>query len=540
MNQQTREKMKKIEQLKSYVAHHQIAVIFVTMWLLFFLVYAFYATQKMHFSQDAARDYILTQRNISQQNWLVGYGPKASVANFYLPPLYYQIHLILTLIFPKFYTVMAWFVIVLAAMVPGLLWLLLKDRGPSWLGIGLSAGYGLYYLVLVFSTQAWNPNSIPFLTMLFLLSWWKLILPDGKKGWIIVAWIALISAVSFHYQAVVLIPFSLILSCYAWIKRPQIRIWLIAAPLLACFLLLPMLLAELQSDFTNTRHIIDFFLGEHTYIYDRVSKPAYVFSYFPSFIDRLVLGQETPFLIYGRSVFFFGALALGLGSWKNKFERKWLLFISTYILTILVSLRMFKGDKLDYYLMTLFPMTPLLLGAIFLFLSSKRTMLLVVSFFILVLMPITVSGFQHGVGTSVNSYLQLKDEMSYLQAQVPEGKIALIFHDYTYANLYYFGITQLTNLQIDPSSTVIVDVCKKKDTWCKWTYRTTSDYRWTIPSDFYRYLEKIHARPDYTIRSSQEFANTEIVIGTLESSPTQLSNPLNTNTIQTGSDYLIQ
>lgn len=484
-------------------------MILVTLWLTFFLVYAYFATFYGHLSQDVARDFIIVKQHIMSQEWLVHYGPKASVGNFYLPPLYYQIHLILSLLFPSWYTVMTWFVVFFASLSPALLWLVLKDRLPKLIAIAVAVGYGLYWQVIVFSKDAWNPNLIPFFTLVFISSWWKATQSSSSHHWLFGAWLSLFAAVSFHYQAAVLIPFALIMTGYGLLKQPMKRTWLIATPLISSLIFIPLLMGEIQTNFSNTSAILAFFSSEHSLYFDRVSKISYLTTYLPSFVERLMLGIETPFYIFGRVVFFGGFISTLILIMSGR-NRSWNAFVLVFLTSILFSLRLFKGDKLDFYLMTLFSM-PALLVASLLAVYRRKSVILVASS-LLILLPTSISGFQHGLRADFNGFEQLKVATAFISDNVPEKNIRLVFHDLNYANLYYFGITELTDLTLDQNATILVDICKIRDPWCVHGEKQSSSYHWPIDLDVYHYYQQLHQN-DYQLVARGEFDDTQIVIG---------------------------
>jgi hypothetical protein len=127
--------------------------------LLFRLNYGFYSNS---FGQDVARDLVLIENKITNKDFLVSYGPKASVGNFYLPPLYYQVHLILSLITFNNPFVMKFFVIIIESLTPILLALILrliKNKKYIWF---LTLAYAVAPIPTIFGSFAWNPNTIPF------------------------------------------------------------------------------------------------------------------------------------------------------------------------------------------------------------------------------------------------------------------------------------------------------------------------------------------------------------------------------------------
>ncbi len=94
--------------------------------LLFFsLIFRFvFSATHISFGQDIARDAWLIEQRINQKNLIVDYGPKASVGNFYLPPLYYQLHVLFSLVTNNNPLTMKWVITFVEALSPVLLFLI--------------------------------------------------------------------------------------------------------------------------------------------------------------------------------------------------------------------------------------------------------------------------------------------------------------------------------------------------------------------------------------------------------------------------------
>lgn len=223
----------------------------IIIWLFFVVLYSFFAYSSESFSQDTARDYILIKNYIANQDLIINYGPKTSVGNFALPPLYYQIHLILTLIFPTNYLIMTWFSIATNALAPVLLFILLKNVLRSNQALMISVCYGLFYTIIIYSSSAWNPNTLSTFFILMLVGFWHSIKTGKHKG-IIFGWLGVIISISFHYQSLAVIPFVIIINAYLWFKKSNLKKSLILTPLILSFIFFsPMLFAEFRSDFSN-------------------------------------------------------------------------------------------------------------------------------------------------------------------------------------------------------------------------------------------------------------------------------------------------
>ena len=131
-------------------------------------------------------------------------------------------------------------------------------------------------------------NSI--FSTLALYSWLRIIFSikqntNKKPTWEpIVGILSVAIAVHFHYQAVIIIPFALFISVYSFIKQKGTRKYWITGFSIAFLTLIPYLIGEIENNWKNTLSIINYFTGEHSRYYDRVSKPAYFLTFLPSFV----------------------------------------------------------------------------------------------------------------------------------------------------------------------------------------------------------------------------------------------------------------
>lgn len=510
---------------------HKTVLICLALFLSVLAIHSYLGFTRLTFLQDAARDILIATQHIETGNFMVQYGPKASVGNFYLPPMYYQLHVILTAIFPKQPLVMMLLILVVESATPILLFLLIKDLVTKNTAILIAFSYAVLYLVLTFSTQAWNPNMIPFLTTLTLLSWYKASVTSNSR-WVYAGALAPVAAFSLHFQAVVLFPL-VCFGLYSVLKnKGQSRKHIIFAVAASSIILIPYFYGEITHKWKNTNAIATFFSTEHSRYYDRVSKPKYVLTYLPSFFERVAVGHEFQWNWFGRSLFWFGSIALVWKARRNKLAR-WLLI---YILSVVISLRLFRGDKLDYYLLILFPAISILFASLVSLVRPKYQFLAS----LLMCLIVFRSGMSVSMGTSSNSLEALEDSIDFIKQYQKQGTVRLVFHDLNYVNLLMYGLSTYSSLDHDTSSTVLIDVCGIGDPWCEWRDVKKSQENMPIRSDLYRYLENVHGGNEYTQLDKKEFGKLyTLVVGRVASPSGEFSHPLISNEDRTGTDYLI-
>lgn len=430
--------------------------------LLFFsLIFRFvFSATHISFGQDVARDAWLIEQRINQGNLIVDYGPKASVGNFYLPPLYYQLHVFFSLLTNNDPLTMKWVITFVEALSPVLLFLILRQIFDSKLALLTGLLYIIAPIPLQYGTTAWNPNMIPFFSLLFLYSGIQIM--KYQKFWFVpIFCLACITAFQFHYQSAVLVLFFVFIALYSIQKftlRRIVSYWAVGL-LVIILTLLPYGIAEYRSQFKNTKAIIDYFSSEHSQYFERVSKPTYILTYFPKFFDRVMLSKETYHSIIGICLYFGGSLVLLIRYRKTKNIAN--LFILFYFFSIVLMLRVFKGDKLDYYLSTLYFIPFILLASV---LSITKSNVVTGSIFGLMFFSL---GIHLSQWYKYDDLASLKESVAYLQSTVPTQNVRFIFHDDDFVNSMYFGVNKFSTLTLDKNSSTIIDICNNRDV-CVW------------------------------------------------------------------------
>ncbi|MBD3250809.1 MAG: hypothetical protein GF381_04570 [Candidatus Pacebacteria bacterium] len=505
--------------------------------LAFLAVFSFrswYGLRFSSFGQDMARDLILTEQKIEQGQLLVGYGPKASVGNFYLAPFYYQLELILAYLTNNYVWTMKWVVIILESITPLIVFKILKLVVSKRASLILATLYALASLPTIFGTFAWNPNPIPFFTSLALWGWLDYLQTKQKWG-LILGPLSVAISIHLHYQAVVLTPFWLLVLGFLFFKeRRDLKYFLIGIGL-AGLTFLPYIYFELQNNWHNTNSILNYFQSEHSQYYERVSKPAYVLTFLPAFFERVIFGENSSYNWFGRLIFFVGSLSwlpvLLLEKKPKKTVWKWL---ALYFGLILLMLRLYKGDKIDYYLSTLYLFPFILLAAISR-LGNKLNSLQII-FSCLVLISFFWAGQTLAGKQPTHQLANLKEMMNRLENQLAahgQTQAAFLFHNDDYINTIAYGLTHFTNLEINQQSQYLVEVYGRSQLigWDQLPRcRFSRDYTYaSLVKDQTDYIQLYFDQADYY---------PQLLLGRLENPPKPVGYRLYQSDLDYGSDLI--
>lgn len=217
----------------------------------------------LDFGSDQVHDAVIVDGVISHgQPWPV-LGPDMSHSGsndknrrFHIGPMYYYFEIISAKVFGDQPDHLAYPDLLFSILAIPLFYYFLSRYFSNYLSLALTFLYTISYFSLKFSHSAWNPNSIPFFTLLFLLSLWKFLTEKRKVGWIwpLLLGIALgvgvqlhaITMVIFTVVTVIVLVYSLAKNWRLWSK------WLVVI-LIALILNSAQIVNELKTNFSNSR-----------------------------------------------------------------------------------------------------------------------------------------------------------------------------------------------------------------------------------------------------------------------------------------------
>lgn len=423
--------------------------------LLTLIVHSLYSSLFVIFHQDNARDVALSAQYIEQGQYIVGYGPKVSVWNFKLSPFYYQLHTIVSLMTGNQPLAMKWLTTILESFTPVLLYVLLKEVVTKNKATVLALLYAVSPFLIAFATTSWNPDMIPFFSTLSLVGW-LYYLRKNKSWGVVIAIVSVTITIHLHYQSVVLLLFPGFVFLWKLLRKElDIRPWLVGS-LIALVITAPYFAAEIKNNWENTRQIVTYFTSEHTRYYDSVSKPAYILSFIPSFLERIIIEENARWRL-GQVLFF---TSMPIFGWYAVTKRKVHFWFFLYFMTVVIMLRVYKGIKLDYYMSTLFIFPFFLLA--YLWRYSKYTIFIVALFF-----GLAVSNL---LGKQPRNDLRdLEVKIDYLKQAVGDQNVRIFFHNDDEINTYAYLLLQNPDIHIVTEGTAVLEVCDGQERrGCQW------------------------------------------------------------------------
>lgn len=352
----------------------QLKLYFKKYWRIFLILFAtslllrtFYLLTHVSFTQDQVRDVLLIRHYIVEKNFYIPLGPAAaSYSNFYVLPLYYYLQLIAQLILGNSFYAMSILTMLLESVTSILVFYLLTKVG---LKTKISFLGGLLYAftpgTITLAVSAWNPNLVPFFTIILLIGGLWYLLEDRIYG-LLIAILAMVFLINLHFQWFVILPFVIVIAGKALWQIKKTWKTLIFGILLSGLLLSPYIYFEVTNHWQNLRASLDFITGGPI-VFERISKPVYLSFFFPNYYNRLFFGEKIvyhwtwlyesytgpEFKLMVNSLCFWSIFVLN--SWLayrhwRRGDGKWLASTLAIFVIMAMFLRFYKGDKPDYFL----------------------------------------------------------------------------------------------------------------------------------------------------------------------------------------------
>lgn len=371
-------------------------------------------SEYLTFLGDEGRD-VLIVRGILHGD-LVFLGPRASAADFFTGPVYY--YMMAPFLFLSNYNPVGPAIMVALLSVATVY--LIYRFGKEWFNPTaalIAAGlYAISPLVIQYSRSSWNPNPMPFFTIVILYLLYKGI---QKPTILRFALIGVLYGIAFQLHYIELFV-GIIIGVYLFIgnflagkKDFLLKIIKQYASIFAGFIIgmSPFLAFEIKHGFPNIRTVLNFAIHGDPDAPDLTDAgyPEIVGNVFFRLFARLVTYFPTPDHIswYSKeaiSVWFWGSLVLGIAatlllvyqlykSFKTNKNKKdtgekklgYLLFILWIIFGVSLF-GLYKKPIYDYYFAFMFPLPFLLVGNLIAFLYAQKIVLKSLSIAVLIIL----------------------------------------------------------------------------------------------------------------------------------------------------------
>lgn len=209
-------------------------------------------TDLMTYFGDEGRDMLIIMDIVKGINFPL-IGPPTSIADLYLGPIYYYFIAPFAWAFKMSPIGPAVFVVLLGIFSIPLIYFVAKKYFNNITGIFAAIFLAFSPLTVRFSRASWNPNPMPFfslLSLLFLYYFYQ----TKKNKFLYLATVCFGVMLQLHYLAILLIPFLLFIVLR--IKKKANKKPLLISLIIFILLLSPLFIFDLKHDFVNIRGFI--------------------------------------------------------------------------------------------------------------------------------------------------------------------------------------------------------------------------------------------------------------------------------------------
>ena len=250
----------KFSSIKSFVIKNWLIILII---ILSSFLRLYRIADYMTFLGDEGRDALVVYNILHGKLTLLG--PTASVGGFFLGPIYYYFMAVFTLLFNYSPVGPSVMVALFGIATVYLVYKVTNDFFGEKAGIIASLLYASSPLVIAYSRSSWNPNPLPFFSLLTLYFLYKAVLSNKKKLFIFCGFLLGI-AIQLHYLTVflgVIVTLYVLFSNLFFIKNKLFSLYKTLNQyffLLIGFLVgwLPFLAFEFRHGFANIISIFNF------------------------------------------------------------------------------------------------------------------------------------------------------------------------------------------------------------------------------------------------------------------------------------------
>lgn len=319
------------------------------------------------FLGDEGRDVLVVKRMIVDHKFTL-LGPTASVGGFFLGPIYYYFMMPFLWAFNLDPVGPAVMVALFGIATIYFIYKTGKDFFDPKAGLVAALFYAISPVVIAYSRASWNPNIVPFFTIIIIYLTKKIVTDNQWKK---IIWLGFLFGISLqlHYLVSFLaIGIATYLIFYGRLKR--IKEYFIGV--LGFFLgISPFLLFEVRHGFPNTISLFNFIFHGKEIGVGKISFINIITNVSERLFSRLITNNNLPLaviLLLSTLIIYFYCY------YKNRNNPK---IVQTLILLLFWGVfgvglfGFYKKPIYDYYLGFLFPLSFLLTGHLFSHLSEK-------------------------------------------------------------------------------------------------------------------------------------------------------------------------
>ncbi len=415
----------------------------------------------MTFLGDEGRDVLVVKRMIVDHKFTL-LGPTASVGGFFLGPIYYYFMLPFLWVFRLNPVGPAVMVALFGIATVFLVYKVGKDFFNKEVGLLAAGLFAVSPVIIAYSRSSWNPNLMPFFSLLIIWFAWKTVAREQPAMLVLVGFLFGI-AIQLHYLAVFLMAVVMIYLLLYFRRFKYLKYYFGG---IVGFILgwSPFLLFEIRHGFPNFRTLYNFlFFGEETGFVGKNFFPI-IIDVFLRLFSRLVTNNHHNFAIL---LIFGSLLSLVIFAKKMKSRPKRLagLLLLIWLVVGIGLFGFYQKGIYDYYFGFMFPLPFFLTSLAITKLAEKKILglyIAVIIGFYLFAINLKAIPFRYPPNRQLNQAQKIAESI-FDKAGGRPFNFALITSgnsDHTYR--YFFEIwgnspITIENSQVDPERKTVTD-----------------------------------------------------------------------------------
>jgi 4-amino-4-deoxy-L-arabinose transferase-like glycosyltransferase len=426
----------------------------------------------MTFLGDEGRDSIIV-RNLLVHFDPILIGPGTSVGGMYLGPLYYYFMAPFLLISNFSPIGPAVGVALLGVATIYLVFIVAKEWFGKTAGLVSALLYSISPTVITYSHSSWNPNIMPFFSLLSVYSIWK-VWKYKKYNWLLVTAISFAFVLQSHYLGVLIAP---VLIVFWFLSKVPKKTTLISASVFI-FLMSPLLIFDVRHDWMNTRALYKFVTVKDANVSVKpVSVISKVYPVFEQVTESVLTAKNIEF---GRLMTLILTVYLVFTFTKKKnIWNSGNSVLALWLLSGLIGFGLYRLPIYDHYYGFLF-VVPFLIYGSFVGdrLKTDKNILKVVVFLITFLL-VLVNLANNPLKNMPNNQMQRSKEVALKVLEIADGKpfnlAVLAERNYEDGYRYFMDVAGATVLHADrwdknTISDTLVVVCEEEESKCDPTH----------------------------------------------------------------------
>lgn len=334
-------------------------------------------SEYLTFLGDEGRDVIIVRRFLVHGDIFL-IGPGTSIGNMYLGPLYY--YMMAPFLWLGGYSPVgpAVMIAVLGVITIAFVWYAAREWFSREAGIIAALLYAIAPTVIIYSRSSWNPNVMPFFSLLAVFAIWRII-TTKKLFWFPVLGASCAFVLQSHYLGLLLSPtlaFFWFYGFYLFKKGKNLKSFMLATAfgaLVFLILMSPLAIFDYRHGWRNFGAIKIFFLERQTTVSARPwNALPQIWPLFQEVTARLLAGRNYLVGSWTALALFAGVALLkkGAGNLNKKALLAFFLLIG-WLGFALLGLGLYKQEIYDHYYGFFFAAPFILFGGIAGLLISK-------------------------------------------------------------------------------------------------------------------------------------------------------------------------